>query len=59
MRYPRVGDSMKETTRRKYEEQIAYLEGEADYLERLYPMRYKDMIRQRRAEATRIKELMK
>ena len=49
---------MKETTRRKYEEKVTYLEGEADYLERTDPTRYKDMIWKRRAEARRIRRLI-
>ena len=50
---------MKESTRRRYEEQIRYLEGEADYLEKLYPERYRDMILKRRQEAKRLQEKMK
>ena len=50
---------MNEATRRRYEEQIRYLEGEAKYLERLYPERYKDMIQKRRQEAKRLQEKMK
>jgi len=49
---------MLESKRRKYEEQITYLEGEADYLEIIDAKRYQNMIWTRRAEAKRIRRLI-
>lgn len=50
---------MKEHIRRRYEEELTYLEGEADYLEKTDKVRYADMIQKRRQEAKRIKEKMR